>query len=58
MKDQLEPEMINLYVGKLRNSPAITSVSRLDLNHFTSQLDLPSFNQRLPKRINFGAKRV
>ena len=39
--------------GKLRNSRAhninLACVVRLDLNHFTSQLDSPSFNQRLPK---------
>jgi hypothetical protein len=48
MNDQFEPKIINLCVGKLRNSPAITCVSRLDLDHFNSQLVSPSFNQRFP----------
>jgi hypothetical protein len=45
MNDQLESKIINLCVAKLRNSPAITCVSRLDLDHFKSQLVSPSFNQ-------------
>jgi len=54
MNDQFEAKMINLCVGKLRNSPAhyigLVCVSRLNLDHFachpTWQLDSPSFNQR------------
>jgi hypothetical protein len=46
MNDQFEPKITNLCVSKLRNSPAITFVSCLDLE---SQLNLPSFNQRLPR---------
>jgi hypothetical protein len=54
MNDQFEPKIINLCVaqndkGGLRNSSAITCVSRLDFDHFESQLDSPSFNQRLLK---------
>jgi hypothetical protein len=58
MNDQFEPKIINLCVaqkdkGGLRNSPAITCVVRLELDHFArsnflEQLDSPSFNQRLP----------
>jgi hypothetical protein len=48
MNDQFESKIINLCVRKLRNSRAITCVFCLDLNHFNSQLDSPSFNQRLP----------
>jgi hypothetical protein len=47
MNDQFEFKIINLCVAKLRNSQAITCVSRLDLNRFNSQLVSPSFNQRL-----------
>ena len=69
MKDQFKPEIINLCFacrtqvrgasrsgrpGKLRNSPAMTGVSRLDPDHFESPRcrhygDSPSFNQRLAK---------
>jgi hypothetical protein len=50
MNDQFESKITKLYVGKLRNSPAITCVSRLDLDHFESQLNSPRFNQRLPQK--------
>ena len=40
--------MTNICVAELTNSPAIAGVARLDLDHFDSQLDSPSFNQRLP----------
>ena len=49
MNDQIESKITNLGVGKLRNSRAITRVSRLDLDHFISQLDSLSVNQRLPR---------
>ncbi len=58
MNAQFESKIINSCVaqkdkGGLRNSPAITRVSRLELDHFArsyfiGQLDSPSFNQRLP----------
>ena len=38
---------------KLSNSPAITCVPRLDLDHFESQSDSPRLNQRLPKLFWF-----
>jgi hypothetical protein len=47
MNDQFDFKIINSYVAKLRNSPAITCVVRLELDHFEFQLDSPSFNQRL-----------
>jgi len=34
MNDQFESKIIDLCIGKLRNSPAMTCVFRLDLNHF------------------------
>ncbi len=45
--------MINFCVAKLRNSRAQAYLTRacilrLELDHFQSQIDLPSFNQRLP----------
>ncbi len=49
MNDQFEPKMTYFFVGKLRNSPAITCVSRLELDHFKSQHDSSSFNQWLLK---------
>ncbi len=48
MNDQFESKIIKSCVAKLRNSPAITCVVRLELDHFDLQLDSPSFNQRLP----------
>jgi hypothetical protein len=59
MNDQFESKMTSLCVAQknrsgLRNSPAqivgMACVSRLDLDHFNSQLDSPSFNQRLPRK--------
>ena len=55
MTDQLERIIINLYVAKLRNSRvhymsmAITCVPRLDLDHYSSQLDSPRLVQRFLK---------
>ena len=58
MNDQFESKIINLCVGKLRNSRAhidgMACVSCLDLDHFTQlqlkrQLVSPSFNQRFPR---------
>ncbi len=48
MNDHLGDKIINLCVAKLSNSPAITCVSRLDLNHFASQYDSPRLGQRFP----------
>ena len=36
MNDQFESKITKLCVGKLRNSRAITCVSRLDLDYFES----------------------
>ena len=56
MNDQFESKITKLGVaqkdkGGLRNSRAhiigMTCVFCLDLNHFNSQFDSPSFNQRL-----------
>jgi len=57
MNDQFESKMTNSGVSKLRNSPAITFVSRLDLDHFAcsnfiGQLDSPSFIQRIPNQYS------
>jgi len=49
MNDQFESKVPDLMVAELRNSPAITQVSRLDLAHFDSQPDSPRLIQRLPR---------
>jgi hypothetical protein len=48
MNERLVPKMINFCVVKLSNSPAITCVPRLELDHFDSQPDSPRINQRFP----------
>ncbi len=48
MTEQLERKLIDIYVTKLRNSPAITCVSCLDLNQFSSQ----SVSPRLVKWLH------
>jgi hypothetical protein len=47
VNDQFEFKIINSCVANLRNSPAITFDSRLEIDPFEFQLDSPSFNQRL-----------
>ena len=51
MNERVVPKMTNFCVVKLSNSPAITHVSRLELDHFESQPDSPRINQRLPGRL-------
>jgi hypothetical protein len=46
MNERVVPKMINSRVVKLSNSPAITCVPRLELDHFESQSDSPRINQR------------
>ena len=48
MNERVVPKMINFCVVKLSNSPAITCVPRLELDHFDSQPDSPRINQRFP----------
>ena len=48
MNERVEPKMTNFCVVKLSNSPAITCVPRLELDHFESQPDSPRINQRFP----------
>ncbi len=48
MNERVVPKMKNFSVVKLSNSPAITCVPRLELDHFESQPDSPRINQRLP----------
>ena len=49
MNERVVPKMTNFCVVKLSNSPAITCVPRLELDHFESQPDSPRINQRFPK---------
>ena len=56
MTDQFGPKLINICVAKLSNSPAITGVSRLDLDEFESQLNSPRLVQRFLKLINAQIK--
>jgi len=46
MNEHVVPKMTNFHVVKLSNSPAITCVPRLELDHFESQPDSPRINQR------------
>ncbi len=46
MNERVVPKMTNFCVVKLSNSPAITCVPRLELDHFESQPDSPRINQR------------
>ena len=46
MNERVVPKMTNFRVVKLSNSPAITCVPRLELDHFESQPDSPRINQR------------
>ena len=48
MNERVVPKMTNSHVVKLSNSPAITCVSRLELDHFESQPKSPRINQRFP----------
>jgi len=48
MNEQIGIKIINLRVAKLSNSPAITYVSRLDLNHSDSQLVSPITYSEIP----------
>jgi hypothetical protein len=47
MNERVVPKKTNFYVVKLSNSPAITCVPRLELDHFESQHDSSRINQRL-----------
>ena len=49
MNERVVLKTINFCVVKLSNSPAITCVPRLELDHFDSQLDSLRINQRLLK---------
>jgi len=49
MNERVVPKMTDSHVVKLSNSPAITCVPRLELDHFESQPDSPRINQRFPK---------
>jgi len=51
MNEHVVLKMTNFCVVKLSNSPAITCVPRLELDHFESQPDSPIINQRLPKIV-------
>jgi hypothetical protein len=51
MNERVVPKMTNFCVVKLSNSPAITCVSRLELDHFELQPDSLRINQRLLKTI-------
>ncbi len=51
MNERVESKIINFCVVKLSNSPAITCVPRLELDHFESQPDSLRINQRLPKLV-------
>jgi len=46
MNERVVPKMTNFFVVKLSNSPAITCVPRLELDHFESQPDSLRINQR------------
>jgi hypothetical protein len=46
MNERVVTKMTNFSVVKLSNSPAITCVPRLELDHFESQPDSPRINQR------------
>jgi hypothetical protein len=46
MNERVVPKVTNFCVVKLSNSPAITCVPRLELDHFESQPDSPRINQR------------
>ena len=48
MNERVVPKMTNFCVVKLSNSPAITCVPRLELDHFESQPDSLRNDQRLP----------
>jgi len=49
MNERVVPKMINFCVVKLSNSPAITCVPRLELDHFELQPDSLRIDQRLLK---------
>jgi len=51
MNERVVPKKTNFRVVKLSNSPAITHVPRLELDHFESQHDSPRINQWLLKLI-------
>ena len=51
MNERIVPKKTNFCVVKLSNSPAITYVPRLELDHFESQHDSPRINQRLPRKL-------
>ena len=46
MNERVVPKMTNFCIVKLSNSPTITCVPRLELDHFESQPDSPRINQR------------
>ena len=55
MNERVVSKMTNSHVVKLSNSPAITCVPRLELNHFESQPESPRIIQRFPSSpIGFG----
>ncbi len=55
MNEGVVPKMTNSHVVKLSNSPAITCVPRLELDHFDSQPDSPRINQRFLNWLYFNA---
>ena len=58
MNERVVPKMTNFCVVKLSNSPAITCVPRLELDHFDSQPDSPRINQRVPKQVSATGVRI
>jgi hypothetical protein len=63
MNERVVPKIINFCVVKLSNSPAITCVPRLELDHFESQLDSLRINQRFlaystPGKIIFNPANI
>jgi len=54
MNERVEPKMTNFCVVKLSNSPAITRVPRLELDHFELQPDSLRIDQMLPRLDNIS----
>ena len=53
MNERVVLKMTNFCVVKLSNSPAITCVPRLELDHFESQPDSPRTDQRFLRMEQF-----
>ena len=58
MNERVVPKMTNFCVVKLSNSPAITCVPRLELDHFESQPDSPRINQRFSNLYHHKIKQI